>query len=157
MTKYSIIEACVSTVKSVLEILKIPVKVMVRLYNSFDSYELEDRRLIKTQLKALRSAGVRDYVFGSLKEDRLDIDDLTWFYKEIRDIPPTSLTIHKAIDASVDIIADIQLLLDSDLLALAREDGCEVAILSSGGASTAQAGTSMLNQMHAMCGNHIEI
>lgn len=114
----------------------VPVKVMLRNRPGDFSYginEIDD--IIETGLK-FRDLGYDRFVFGAIRNGRLDLEAIL---KVAQALAPATLCVHKAIDASVDMLQDLDLL---------REISGVNEVLTSGGASTALMGAVTLKAMH---------
>lgn len=130
-------------VKSTIENIPIHIKVMLRTHNNGFSCSISDLDVILTEIDFLRDIGIKEVVFGAIKADKLDIDLIE---KVCKWAFPMTMTIHKAIDTSSDIIGDCKRLLDVKGV---------TSILSSGGHPTAIEGIDMLKQMKEACGDQI--
>ncbi len=85
----------------------VPVKVMLRNRAGdfvYGEKELDD--IIETGLK-FRELGYNRFVFGAIRHGRLDLEAIT---KVMYALAPAHICIHKAIDVSTDILADLVLL-----------------------------------------------
>lgn len=136
-------------IESVKEQVNIPIKVMIRQRSGDFTYTKDDKRLIAKDIELVRSAGIRDIVYGSLAGGRLDMDDLKKVYALAQ---PDTMTIHKAIDQSTDPLKDVL-----ELVKWAHQDKVNLSILSSGQADTALEGTFRLKRMQQLCGDKVEL
>ena len=133
-------------VRTVINSVLIPVKIMVRPRKGNFIYSDEEMVQIKDQISTFKSIGVTQIVFGALNKHRVvDIDHtkraIEWSY-------PMQITFHKAIDYSNNFFDDIE-----SLINLGGID----SILTSGKASTAKAGSSILREALKNYGEDIKI
>ena len=132
-------------ISQTLDRLKIPIKVMIRPRSGDFIYTKEDIVEIQRHIMICQNLGVEHIVFGAIKNSRLDISLIKkvaiWSY-------PMQITIHKAIDASIDPLNDIEAL---------KSIRNVQAILSSGQKKTAKEGSFMLNAMLKVCGERLEL
>ena len=133
-------------VRAVINSVLIPVKIMVRPRKGNFIYSDEEMVQIKDQISTFKSIGVTQIVFGALNKHRVvDIDHtkraIEWSY-------PMQITFHKAIDYSNNYFDDIE-----SLINLGGID----SILTSGKASTAKAGSSILREAIKNYGEDIKI
>ena len=133
-------------VRTVINSVLIPVKIMVRPRKGNVIYSDEEMVQIKDQISTFKSIGVTQIVFGALNKHRVvDIDHtkraIEWSY-------PMQITFHKAIDYSNNFFDDIE-----SLINLGGID----SILTSGKASTAKAGSSILREAIKNYGEDIKI
>ena len=133
-------------VRTVIDSVLIPVKIMVRPRKGNFIYSDEEMVQIKDQISTFKSIGVTQIVFGALNKHRvIDIDHtkraIEWSY-------PMQITFHKAIDYSNNFFDDIE-----SLINLGGID----SILTSGKASTAKAGSSILREAIKNYGEDIKI
>lgn len=142
-------------IKSVLNSVKIPVKVMVRPREGDFTYTLVEKEQIRRHIDSCKSQNVRHYVYGSILDGRLDVADIVEVYRYIIDgaYPVESFTIHKAIDSSIDPLADLRLLVDQ----FPSDSNLLLSVLTSGTADTALNGAELLNEMINLVGEDIEI
>lgn len=123
----------------------VPVKVMLR--NRGGDFIYGDREvndIIETGLK-FRELGYDRFVFGAIRHGRLDLEAIT---KVVQSLAPAHICIHKAIDVSTAILADLVLL--GEMRGINE-------ILTSGGAATAMQGLEMLKAMHKEAAVGIDI
>jgi len=133
-------------VRTVIDSVLIPVKIMVRPRKGNFIYSDEEMVQIKDQISTFKSIGVTQIVFGALNKHRvINIDHtkraIEWSY-------PMQITFHKAIDYSNNFFDDIE-----SLINLGGID----SILTSGKASTAKAGSSILREAIKNYGEDIKI
>ena len=133
-------------VRAVINSVLIPVKIMVRPRKGNFIYSDEEMVQIKDQISTFKSIGVTQIVFGALNKHRvINIDHtkraIEWSY-------PMQITFHKAIDYSNNFFDDIE-----SLINLGGID----SILTSGKASTAKAGSSILREAIKNYGEDIKI
>lgn len=127
----------------------LPIKAMIRSRGGDFTYNEADKELIAKDIKQVKAAGVRDIVYGSLRDGRLDLDDLKMVYALAE---PNSMTIHKAIDQSQAPLKDVL-----ELVKWAHYDDVNLAILSSGQAATAMDGAFRLKRMQQLCKEEVEL
>lgn len=134
------------TVRTVCEILKIPIKVIINP-NPFDYiYTRADITKIKDYIRNLNTFPLAGIVFGPIDQKGLPDLDLLQEISEFTHLP---ITFHKAIDATHDIPKCTKMLVDQDVVKF---------ILSSGGKQTADEGKEMLKKMKTISANsHIQI
>ena len=123
----------------------LPVKVMLRNRAGdfvYGEKELDD--IIETGLK-FRELGYNRFVFGAIRHGRLDLEAIT---KVMYALAPAYICIHKAIDVSTDILADLVLL--GEIKGINE-------ILTSGGAATAMEGIEMMKAMYKEVPKGIDI
>ncbi|MBK8848648.1 MAG: hypothetical protein IPN73_00665 [Saprospiraceae bacterium] len=123
----------------------VPVKVMLRNRAGdfvYGEKELDD--IIETGLK-FRELGYNRFVFGAIRHGRLDLEAIT---KVMYALAPAHICIHKAIDVSTDILADLVLL--GEIKGINE-------ILTSGGAATAMEGIEMMKAMYKEVPKGIDI
>ena len=123
----------------------VPVKVMLRNRAGdfvYGEKELDD--IIETGLK-FRELGYNRFVFGAIRHGRLDLEAIT---KVMYALAPAYICIHKAIDVSTDILADLVLL--GEIKGINE-------ILTSGGAATAMEGIEMMKAMYKEVPKGIDI
>jgi len=130
--------------------VNIPVKVMIRPRAGDFTYDDSEKVLIRQDIDMCKALGINDFVYGSLKEGRLDIEDIKAFHTYAQ---PRSLTIHKAIDYSEAIIGDVM-----QLVKWSRQlPQDSLSILSSGGEATAENGIATLVRMLSLTQNKVEL
>lgn len=131
-----------------LDQLEVHTKVMIRPSVGSMSFHLpvEIYQVMKDDIIAMKDYQVEEVVFGLTTSDhRLDLQRIA----QLRDLAyPMAVTIHKAIDTSVDILSDLQAL---------KELGGIKSVLTSGGHPTAAEGSSILKEMITIAGDEIEI
>jgi copper homeostasis protein len=123
------------TIKKCLEKLTVPVMVMIRPRSGNFNYSPDELEIMREDILLCKDLGVAGVVFGML--DRIGNIDKEQTLKFVQLSRPLSVTFHKAIDQSVDILGDVAFL---------RGIGVD-RILSSGGQETALEGKKTLNQM----------
>lgn len=134
------------TILQALDMLRIPVKAMVRLRAGDFMYSEEELSKMEQEILFCKSAGVKELVFGaSLGSGRLDIPAI----RRLASVAsPLSITIHKAIDLSPDPLADLESL---------RTIENVTHILSSGKEETALKGALLLREMIRASGERFAI
>ena len=129
----------------VLKNSPIPVKIMLRNRSGDFVYSKKEvDEMIETGLR-FRQLGFDRFVFGAIRHDRLDLDPINAVAAALA---PAHICIHKAIDASNNII--------EDLLLLGEIRGIK-EVLTSGGAATALEGSAMLKEMLAVAPANITL
>ena len=146
-------------VTQVLDAVQIPVKVMIRSREGDFTYTSKVMQDIKKDIDLMKACGVTHFVFGSITNKILDLSqlELVTDYIEKDNYPLSSLTIHKAIDTSQDILGDIARLLESSFYKKASASAIQLSILTSGGDNTAIEGSHVIRQMIDIADNRIEI
>jgi len=131
--------------KEALRRLTIPIKVMLRTRPGDFIYNSNDILDIKRDIMIYHSYGVEEIVFGAIRDNRID-------YRLMRDVAqwsyPMKITLHKAIDVSIDPLNDLEKLKNIKNLS---------AVLSSGQKATALEGSFMLKEMLSVCKHHFEL
>lgn len=126
------------------EKLNIPIRVMIRPRPGDFVYSESELKEMKSSIRVCKEIGVEGVVFGvCTKDNELDIRALSVLVEESR---PLKVTIHKAIDACIDALAEVEKL---------KTIGVD-SILTSGKAGTAREGSDLLRKMVEISGN-IEI
>lgn len=133
------------SVRKLSQSLPIPIKVMLRPHDNGFVYSEDDMNNIRKDIEIFKQWGIKQFVFGALAGDVLDIDCIL---QVCQWISPHTMTIHKAIDLSRDPISDIRLLKSIDNVS---------HILSSGAAQTAHQGINTLIRMKQVAGEEIDI
>ncbi len=147
-------------VTQVTNAVHIPVKVMIRNRSGDFIYSSEDMQEILADIDLMKDCKVNHFVFGSMMDNKsLDLAQLDQVLDHITtdNYPTDSLTIHKAIDTSQDILKDVTRLLESDIYQKAVSKGIQLCILTSGGASTALIGSPVIRQMLHLADDRIEV
>ena len=136
----------ISNIELCLKELSILTKVLIRPKAGGFIYSKNHRELIQLEIEVCKDLGVTEVVIGLIRPDHhLDIEALC----RLRDIAyPMEVSIHKAIDACIDVREETQLLINA---------GGFKSILSSGGKPTAWQGRAMLKDMIAIARNRIDI
>lgn len=126
--------------------LSLNVKVMIRPRGGNFTYTSDEFEQMKADIQFCKSLYIYGVVFGILTpEQELDIPKI----KELAQLAaPMQVTIHRAIDETLDIEAAVK-----RLSALPNVH----CILSSGQAPTARAGANTLRKMVAIAGNQLTI
>ncbi|MFM2394577.1 MAG: hypothetical protein RLZZ546_2559 [Bacteroidota bacterium] len=132
-------------IKVLTESIKIPLKVMIRSRDGNFQYKNEEMKQMIRSAKEFINLGINRFVFGSIKNNRMCIDQVTEFAAEVF---PSKVCVHKAIDVSTSILEDTQLLLKIENVN---------EILSSGGADTAMNGKQILKQMLQILNGKIDL
>ena len=139
----------VELITSVQNAIDIPIKVMIRPRSGDFVYTDGDKELITKDIRAVMATGINEIVYGSLADGRLDIEDLKRVYALAS---PRTMTIHKAIDASIDPMKDVL-----ELVKWSHLEQVNLSILSSGQAATAIDGAFRLKRMQQLCGDEVEL
>ena len=132
--------------KQVVEVVNIPVKVMIRHRGGDFCYTASEVKAMAEEILAARTWGVEGIVIGLLdRHQEIDLDNTKYLASLAQGL---SVTFHKAIDATPDLIKSLQALssiVDID------------TILTSGGAATAEAGGQILRKMMEESPSHLTI
>jgi len=126
----------------------IAVHAMVRPRAGDFRYDADEMALAMREALALIAQGVDGLVFGATREGALDRATLAGWVAAVRvSGRPVSLTLHRAIDVTLDPVAsvDIAVVLGFD------------RILTSGGASAAEAGAETIARMVEQAGHRCRI
>lgn len=135
----------VGTLKVCRRYLTIPIFVMIRPRGGNFTYTDDEKEVMREDLIRLKEAGADGLVLGMLTpEKRVDLETLYSFLELARPLP---VTFHKAIDETHDILFELNRL---------KEAGVD-RVLSSGGATSALEGASMLNAMIHLAGRRMKI
>lgn len=126
--------------------LDIDIKVMIRPKGGEFEYSADEISEMKKDINFCKKVGVSGVVFGILKGKSLDIDRITELAKHAQ---PLKVTIHKAIDYTEDILAEVESLLEIHEYI--------DTILTSGGKKTAEEGAPILAEMIKMTKDKIHI
>lgn len=132
-------------VEKTLSKLSIYTKVMVRPRGGDFEYNNDEIDQMMSTIAYLKTIGVNEIVLGALKNNKLDIDLIK---KLAEKAYPMLITIHKAIDYSIDPLDDIM-----NLKSIPNVK----SILTSGQALTAAEGIHMLISMKKKAGPQISI
>jgi len=135
----SLIEKCMDT-------LTIDIKVMIRPRGGSFKYSGQEIIQMEADINYCKQLGVHGVVFGVLVGDILDIDKIN---KLAIISQPLKVTVHKAIDATADILGETK-----RLTAISAHID---TILTSGGADTAESGIDNLRKMMEICDSRINI
>lgn len=123
------------SIKEALE--EIPIKIMIRCRKGNFIYSMDEIALMVNSIQDFKEAGFESFVFGATtKKQELDMDAIRMISEAIGD--EGSLCIHKAIDTTKHIIAELKKL--SEFANLNE-------VLTSGGRPTANEGAYMLHDM----------
>lgn len=144
-----------SLINAALKAVNIPIKVMIRPRSGDFTYSDQDKELIKQDIASCQQLGVKHFVYGSLRDGLLDLEDILAVYQNIaaNKYPVESFTIHKAIDSSTNPLGDL-----ISLMSTFRDfPDLKLSVLSSGTAKTALEGADLLNEMVRIAGNKLEI
>ena len=127
----------IGLVKSILEKIKIPVRIMIR--ETEIGFEASDSILEKmiSSILQLKNLPIDGFVLGLLKDNRVDRENMDILLNHAAPLP---VTFHKAIDLSADKRNDIVWLNDCDQID---------TILTSGGADRAVDGVQEILKMKA--------
>lgn len=122
-------------VKAVLDEIRIPVNVMIRPHSRSFTYTKEDIQVMKEDARIFNEMGVRQVVIGILDQDGLpNLSALDEVLKDTR----FTVTFHRAIDESVDVMESLDRLKDHKRV---------THILTSGGAGKAEDHLDVLKEM----------
>lgn len=124
-------------VKSILEKIKIPVRIMIR--ETEIGFEASDSILEKmiSSMEQFKNLPIDGFVFGLLKNNQVDRESMDILLNHAAPLP---VTLHKAIDLSADKRNDIEWINDRDQID---------TILTSGGADRAVDGVQEILKMKA--------
>lgn len=130
-------------IAAVLSSVQIPVKIMIRPRAGDFCYTPTEIASMKQSILAWKKKGVQGFVFGVLKADHTIDSILTSILAETA--APLSVTFHKAIDQTQDLLEAV----------LVLKGIPEVThILSSGGHPTANEGKEVLKKMMELAEGH---
>lgn len=132
--------------QAVVQAVNIPVKVMIRHRGGSFHYTAAEVDVLEKEILDARSWGVQGIVIGLLDEQG-EVDVVQTSRLALA-AGPMSVTFHKAIDETPDLLKSLQLLQDIP--------GID-AILTSGGAPTAREGKATLIQMIQQAPPHLQI
>lgn len=133
-------------IKSCLENLTIPTKVMIRPRGGDFVYTHAELQSMQDDIEACKKLGVEEYVFGILKDDNsIDVDSMMSLTAKVGNAP---VTFHKAIDEVSDFKLAVEQL---------KKIPSVKYILTSGLAPTAMEGKDVLKQMLQLCGSEITV
>jgi copper homeostasis protein len=123
-------------VKSVMNAVKIPMKVMIRNRGGNFTYSEEEFQIMKKQMAELKTLGVFGFVFGFLNsENEMEFPHTIEFCEHAA---PFDITIHKAFDICKNPFETFQKL---------KKLPHKVSLLTSGQELTAEGGKAFLKQM----------
>ena len=127
----------VHTFQTINQEVNIPVKVMIRIDKPSFNYTDNEKNQMRQSVIQFSNMGATHFVFGALDAGgQVDLDVVAHMFENIK---TDSLTFHKAVDYSNDLIAACKKINDSQL---------NIShILSSGGKSTAALGCEQLIEM----------
>lgn len=125
--------------------LSIPIMVLIRPRGGDFVYSPEEIEVMKKDIEICKKIGVKGIVIGALKEDKTI--DMDLMLELIQLAKPLEITFHKAIDETLDIIAEFKklLLLDVD------------RVLTSGGYETAIEGHEVINELIALSNDKLKV
>lgn len=112
--------------RSILEKVKIPVRIMIR--ETEYGFEADEKTLHKmiSSIHHFKNLPVEGFVFGVLKNDKVDREGMQLLLKSASPFP---VTFHKAVDLSVDKWNDIKWMNDhAQIDTILSSGGAEVAI-----------------------------
>ena len=119
-----------------IESLSIPIKVMIRPRKGNFIYNEKEIMEIESKIEMCKSIGITEVVFGLLKSDK-NIDYIST-ERLVKKAYPMSVTFHKAIDITFDILNAIEKLVPITGV---------TSILSSGGENTAYHGKERMKEI----------
>ncbi|MBX2870643.1 MAG: hypothetical protein KTR30_01040 [Saprospiraceae bacterium] len=135
-----------SLAKRVVEAVNIPVKVMIRHRGGDFCYTPPEVEAMAEEIEAAKDWGIQGIVIGLLdQQGEIDLENTSRLAGLAKGL---SVTFHKAIDETPDLIKSLQ-----SLLSLKNID----TILTSGGAATAEAGCHILRKMMELSPPHLTI
>ncbi len=133
------------TIKKVIEKLKVPVMVMIRPRGGDFCYTTDEFEIMREDIRMCNLLGADGVVFGLLKRDnKIDIERTS---ELVRLAHSMSVTFHKAIDDSRDLLQSVTQLKS---IGISR-------ILTSGGQPTAIEGAEILRKMIEIGGDQLKI
>ncbi len=133
-------------IESIRKVLHIPIMVMIRPRGGDFIYDPMELKIMRQSIETCKKIGVAGVVFGLLQESGAINKILTQQLAEWSS--PLEVTFHKAIDETPDPVVALEDL--KQIKGITR-------VLSSGGADTALAGASVLNEMITSAENKIII
>ena len=123
-------------IEEILVSLSIPVKVMIRPRGGNFVYSENELVAMEEEIDVCRSIGVQEVVFGLLTaKGSVDLDSSARLAKRAS---PMAITFHKAIDATINIMDELQRLHSVPQI---------FSILTSGGENTALDGSKKIREM----------
>lgn len=125
---YGMIDAIVSKVS-------IPVNVMIRPFSHSFEYDSMAIEVMKKDIQVVKKLGANGIVLGMLKDQKVDFEQLNELILDLN----MAVTFHRAIDASVDIIADYKRLSDNKFV---------TQVLTSGGIGRATDNLALIDQLY---------
>lgn len=132
--------------KQVVEVVNIPVKVMIRHRGGDFCYAADEVEALAQEILEARTWGVAGIVIGLLDQHKeIDLNNTRYLASLAKGL---SVTFHKAIDETPDLIKSLQ-----KLSSVPNID----TILTSGGAATAEAGGQILRKMMEESPSHLTI
>jgi len=134
------------TIKRAIESVSIPLKVMVRPREGNFIYNTEELTTMEKQIDLCKSFDIKEVVFGILTPNKAI--DVISMQRLVERSFPMSVTFHKAIDQTLDILKEL------DRLALISGI---TSILTSGGKKTAKDGSKMLRAIIKNFSNRFNI
>ncbi|WP_163707297.1 copper homeostasis protein CutC [Mangrovibacterium lignilyticum] len=133
--------------KSVLETVNIPIKVMIRPRGGDFNYSDAELKQMEEEIAYCKTTGVLGVVFGiTTDENELDIAKIKHLAQLAK---PMNVTVHKAIDSVNDTWSDFQRLYNE----VPEVD----AVLTSGGEPTAKDGAALLRKMTELGGEKLKV
>ena len=136
----------ISLVREVVHAVDVDVKVMIRNRGGDFMYSPNDLSEMLHQINILKQENIKGIVFGALDiNNTIHLENLKTIIKAASPLP---ITFHKAIDCTPNIIESVQILSKFPQIKY---------ILSSGGAETADLGSTMLKAMAKVKSNHQNI
>ncbi len=133
-------------IKKILKSLSIPIKVMIRPRDGNFVYSENELTAMEKEIDICQSMGVQEVVFGILtSKGNVNLESSK---KLAERASPMSVTFHKAIDASNNIMHGLQ-----QLNSIAQIS----SILTSGGARTAMQGSKIISKIDEKFGRRFNI
>ena len=127
----------VHTFQTISQEVNIPIKVMIRIDKPSFNYTDNELIQMRQSVSQFSKMGATHFVFGVLDDEgQVDLDAVAYMFDNIK---IDSLTFHKAIDYSNDLLAACKKINDSQVNI--------THLLSSGGESTAAQGSEQLIEM----------
>ena len=134
------------TIKQAIESVSIPLKVMIRPREGNFIYNTEELIIMEKQIDLCKSYDIKEVVLGLLTPKK--VIDFISIQRLVDRAFPMSVTFHKAIDQTLDILKEL------DRLALISGVS---SILTSGGKNTAKDGSQVLRDIIENFGNRFNI
>ena len=133
-------------IEETLVSLSIPVKVMIRPRDGNFIYSENELKAMEEEIDVCKSIGVEEVVFGLLtSKGSVDVESS---FRLVQRAAPMFITFHKAIDATTNIMDELQKLQSVTQIS---------SILTSGGARTAMQGRKIIGEIKKKFGDRFNI